>query len=204
MRAVRIEPFCVEKGVLSALRAVVLGALFWTLLGSVSGEAKPLLDTPVYNPETKSYFELIQIGLGYSIRGPSSPEIGWERARLFAMSRLYKGVPGRLAIVPSASVHEFLRDTFRPDWAAWIGLRYWCRYHKLQWVDGTELKPGSFQMWGPRWNVEGGSSKNTETSQCNQYFPVHYWGVQGGFYWNANGQLKEFYMFFIEYPTGSE
>ncbi|MEX2650278.1 MAG: hypothetical protein WD673_14815 [Alphaproteobacteria bacterium] len=83
-----------------------------------------MLDTPVYDSETKSYFELVQMGLGYSDRGPLSPEIGWERSRLFALGRLCKGVPGRFAIVPSPAVHKFLRETLRPTEAAWIGLRY--------------------------------------------------------------------------------
>lgn len=189
----------------SALRAILVAAAL-TLSGApaLAAKGESLLDTPVYNPETKSYFELIRIGKGYSNRGSSVQEIGWDKARLLALSRVYKGVTGRLAIVPSQSVDAFLRDTFHPIHETWIGLRYWCHIGKLQWVDGTELKGSGYQKWGPFWNVEGGDPNSSNVPRCVDFFPVHYWPVEQGFYWNANGRHKEFYMIFIEYPTGGE
>jgi hypothetical protein len=166
-----------------------------------------LLDTAVYNAETKSYFQLVKIGKGYSIRGKGVDAITWDNARKYALGLRFHGVPGRLAIVPSASVDAFLRDTFRAVDPTWIGLRYWCHLGKLQWVDGSVLSRGNFQKWGVRWDVHGGSPDSPGNSPCdndNPYQPVHYWAVKDGFRWNANGTHKELHYLFVEFPTGQE
>ncbi len=54
----------------------------------------------------------------------------WRVSSGLAAKRGFKGRQGRLAIVDSQEVHEFLRDTFRPDRSSWIGLRYFCGYNK--------------------------------------------------------------------------
>src|SRR5215469_10250438 len=67
-----------------------------------------LLNTPVYDPASKSYFEMVDgahgLVTGYNAyEGPT-----WEQAEALAKQREYGGVHGRLAIVPDAETHEFL------------------------------------------------------------------------------------------------
>jgi hypothetical protein len=167
--------------------------------GTVSAE--PLYDTPVYNSETKSYFELARA----VARGGGGDDRNWESARRSASNRQFKGVRGRLAVVKSRQVNDFLRDTFQPNHRAWIGLRYWCRFRVLQWVTGDRLEPGDYQNWGPVWNQTIDPNKR---SQCfgdkDSYLPVHYWQVHRGFRWNAISMGKAHRSMFIEYPTGKE
>ncbi|MHA1113153.1 MAG: hypothetical protein ACTSRY_01420, partial [Alphaproteobacteria bacterium] len=73
--------------------------------------AEQLLNTPVYNPETKSYFELhtdqpLEDGklVGYNRKY----SIQWFIARRRARNLFHKGVRGHLAVVKSKSVNEFL------------------------------------------------------------------------------------------------
>jgi hypothetical protein len=49
------------------------------------------------------------------------------------------------------------------------------------------------------------AAPNGARIDCNTgaaYLPVHYWGAEGGYKWNANGTAKHFYYAIIEYPTG--
>lgn len=107
-------------------------------------------------------------------------------------------------------IHEFLRDTFSPAGPVWIGLRYWCRYHKLQWVTGKFHSFADFQKWGKFWNQNAGEPlKGPKPPYCPKSnkkatLGVHYWGMKYGFFWNANGTYKQFNALFIEYPTGKK
>ncbi|CAN0577002.1 unnamed protein product, partial [Laminaria digitata] len=58
---------------------------------------------PIYNPETKSYFEL-RIDL------PHPPN--WGTAVRYARTKTYKGVRGRLAVVKDLQTHSFLQANF--------------------------------------------------------------------------------------------
>ena len=194
----------------------ILG-LFAILVASAAVQAAPAYNTPFYNPETKSYFEL------YSpdANDPSNTQvktfgqIGQKKALKIASGRFFKGVRGRLAVVKTQATHEFLAKHLRPEGSAWIGLRYFCFYKKLMWVTGEIHNPGKdFAKWGPRyWNAQGGSPQGTQRSQCiggsnptrrakSEALPVHYWGMEHGFFWNANGFAKKFNAMIIEYPTG--
>ena len=183
---------------------LVLVIGLWLLAGSAAAE--PLYDTKVYNPEGKSHFELVrnqQVGRSISIR--------WAAARRLAQQRTFKGVRGRLAVVKSRQVNDFLRQTFRPERATWIGLRYLCRFNKLQWVTG-EVNPNTgYANWDLIWNHNGSRGSTLgrlDKTKCekvvHEYWPVHYWGINHGFRWNANGTIKEFDTFFVEYPTGKK
>ncbi len=141
---------------------------------------------------------------------PTDNDIGLEGARRSASNRQFKGVRGRLAVVNSRQVNDFLRDTFQPNQRAWIGLRYWCHFGVLQWVTGERLEPADYQNWGPVWNQT--AYPNTR-SKClrgkGSYMPVHYWPVGRvflgrGFHWNAIGMPKHWRSMLIEYPTGKE
>ena len=177
------------------------------LLVVSAARAEVLYDTPVYNPDTQSYFELVRVRAGHSIRGKDIPAITWGNARKLARGRVYKGARGRLAVVKSQEVSDFLRRTFQADEKAWIGLRYWCAYNRLQWVTGEFYALSEYANWDRIWNHEGGIHGETKQPVCNahfRYWPVHYWPVQDGFRWNANGMSKEARSFFLEYPTGKE
>src|SRR5215469_7602830 len=103
-------------------------AAVWTLMASPLWAAD-VSDTFVYDPASKSYFELID-GRKSDHYQPGYDSIGygegptWQEAYNFARSRAYKGVNGRLAIVRGIATHDFLERTFHPDSFAWIGLRY--------------------------------------------------------------------------------
>jgi hypothetical protein len=186
-------------------RLFITGLLIFLWGSSVN--ANGVFNKPKYNPATKSYFELYSPDASdptknrVSLSGP----IGWTKANVLAARRSYNGVRGRLAVVDSLQTHNLLRENFRPQLAAWIGLRYWCNFNKLQWVTGK------FHRWGPVWNHSAKTPKDdpNQKSYCERrnnkhYFPVHYWGTQYGFFWNANGRHKEFNALFIEYPTGKK
>jgi hypothetical protein len=170
--------------------------------------AEPLYNKPVYDPVTESYFELVRVEVGNSVRGEGIAAVQWRAARRLATQRLHRGVKGRLAVVRSQHVADFLRYTFRPNQPAWIGLRYWCHLGKLQWVTGEFHERGDYSNWRRVWNVAAGDPRSSLRANCRGgkgwYFPVHYWSIQDGFYWNANGIAKEFRSYFVEYVTGGE
>lgn len=175
-------------------------------------EAGPY-NKPIYNPETKSYFELYNP----TVKTPGAKKAYydprfqwfWEQARRIAARKIYRGVRGRLAVVKTRSVHEFLRTHFTLGEPAWIGLRYWCKYHKLLWVTGELQKLTAFSNWGAVWDAQGAQPNGPRVKSCVEvahggipWLPVHYWPTKDGFYWNANGYRKGFASMFIEYPTG--
>lgn len=173
--------------------------------------AEPVYNKPFYNPETKSYFELYSPEADDPKRTRSVRlfgGIGYNHALEMTAKRRYKGVSGRLAIVKSQETHEFLAKNLRPEGSAWIGLRYYCQFKKLMWVNGEILKTGKdFSRWGPHtWRLQGGSPRSTKESWCpagkSSALGVHYWGLKDGFFWNANGFAKQFNAMIIEYRTG--
>jgi hypothetical protein len=160
---------------------------------------------PVYNPETKSYFEL------HRPKGQvTDAGIVWPEASEIAAGKEHQGVRGRLAVVKTAETDRFLRETFKPSTAAWIGLRFWCGFKKLQWITGDIHALNEFQRWGPVWNIKGRNSAMSSTrAECparggrTPYFlGIHYWNQETGFKWNANSLDTGLNALFIEYPTG--
>ncbi|MEX2481062.1 MAG: C-type lectin domain-containing protein [Gammaproteobacteria bacterium] len=192
------------KGSLAVLQwlGTALTLALSTYVAPGDAAAQVVMEPPVYVEETKSYFTLVTVG------NAAMPGLSWHNAYLRARTLTHNGVPGRLAIIPSRSVNDFLRDSFRPKRAVWIGLQYYCHLQKLVWVDGKELSRFEYQNWGPRWNIDGGSPNALHSSQCESgtaaYNPVHYWSVKSGFYWNANGKAKHFADMFVEFPTSKE
>ena len=181
------------------------------VLASTLAHAEPTYNKPFYNPETKSYFELYSPEADDPNRKRSvrtSGHIAFPDAMAMASKRSYKGARGRLAIVKSLTTHEFLAKHLSPAGSAWIGLRYYCRFNKLMWVNGEIFENGKdFAPWSPRgWRLQGGSPRSTKESTCPSgragALPVHYWGMEDGFSWNANGYAKGFNAMIIEYPTG--
>jgi len=173
--------------------------------------AGPVYNKPVYNPETKSYFELYTPELETVLNHKNIYGISWRVAAKIATLRKYKGVAGRLAVVKTKSLSDFLRRTFAPDQPVWIGLRYYCQYHIFQWVTGEFMEPNKdYNIWGSVWNQSAISryQRGNENARPNCgsfrsfHWGVHYWPVQEGFVWNANGYDKFWNFMFIEYLTG--
>lgn len=146
---------------------------------------------PVYNPHTKSWFEL-----RVDLPTPSN----WRSAVKYSRRHTFKGVRGRLAIVKDLETHSFLRANFDVLGSTWIGLRYFCSFRKLVWADGTEHSRKAFKMWAKKWyrtDVRCGK-------QRIQYMPIYYLPTRFGFKWQASGPEKYFVSYFVEYPTGAE
>jgi hypothetical protein len=149
---------------------------------------KQLVGKPVYNEETKSYFVL----KGFR---PGQHAV-WEKADELARSRLFRGVPGRLAVVKSRSVEDFLINTFHPRNFAFIGLRYFCRYKKLLWVTGEVHPRTAYKNWHAKWYRTGIFCENAG------YMPVYLTPNLKGPRWQAAGPAKYADYYFVEYPTG--
>jgi hypothetical protein len=164
---------------------------------------EPVFGRPIYDPNTKSYFELVQVPFrNYNGRY----ECSWGDADKLARQRVYKGVHGRLAVVKSEETHEFLLQKFDvPQAEVWIGLRYWCSIRQLQYTDGTIWKRGMFSAWDQRWDQSGVTPcAEWITDKKQQYMPVAYSKRENGFRWIAKEWHKFYEIFFVEYPTGHE
>ena len=168
------------------------------MFGAVEALAEGYPPRPVYNPATKSYFQLFNDNAGANKGGR------WDRAMKRAARKSYKGVRGRLAVVDSAEVHSFLQTEFalplqKIKEGIWIGLRYWCSVRRLQWVSGDMHPPTAFKRWDRNWarnsraNCQGGGG----------YLPVYYTGGKR-FRWQATLSAKFFKWYFVEFPTGAE
>jgi len=153
--------------------------------------------TPIYDPVSKRYFAYM----------PSNPEnipwrSEWEWADKLAKHLVFHGVHGRLAIIDSLEVHEFLLSHFHSAFKytngpAWIGLHYLCDQKQLQWSDGRFWKPGDFQAWDTEWNHD----QYTCHSGSNDWFaPIAY--ENPTFRWMAKGRGKGYDFSFVEFPTG--
>lgn len=155
---------------------------------------------PVYNPATKSYFQLIENNRHSYV---------WDKAQAEAQTKVYKGVAGRLAVIDSPETHKFLVDHFDlrdPRKAIWIGLRYWCKLHMLQWEGARPYSPSDvdrFSFWHNPWS-RGGSSCTEFRSTRVGYMPVYYVTVGSSTRWQATTASKGFHHYLVEYPTGHE
>ena len=185
-RSVRITSVCVQAIVCS-------GIFLWIGLSSVAVIAAEI-GQPVYDPVSKSYFELRD----------DNKRSYWVFAQQLAASKFHKGVRGRLAVVRNAHVHDFLRRNFQIDTWAWIGLRYWCKYRKLQWVTGEIHDRGEFSAWAQQWyrNADTSCGRGTATGPT-AFMPVYYNPANSGygFTWQAAGPKKGFHYYFVEYPA---
>lgn len=174
--------------------------LFFTAVMCSASLAEQLLNTPVYDPGSKSYFELVD---GLHMKGCTETECNegpnWGQADQLARARAYKGVNGRLAVVQSIETHFFLERTFQPQWQSWIGLRLLCGRRVLQWSDGQIQKPSSFQAWDKQWSHD---PYTCDGAAQQVYAGVAYTPVADGFRWFAMGIQKRFYSYFVQYPTG--
>ncbi len=169
--------------------------------------AGPLYNKPVYDPATKSYFELYFPDRQAATRDRrEAGRLTWAQADDIAKTQFHQGARGRLAVVKNLKTSIFLIRTFQPQRSAWIGLQYLCSYRVLQWVTGEIWPVTAYADWGPVWNVAGDQPYSQGRATCGNgsggALPVHYWGVAGRNKWNANEPRQAFATMFIEFPTG--
>jgi Lectin C-type domain len=164
----------------------------------------PIFDTPIYDPEAKRYFELVNATPPPGTPYPRNEGFDWDGAAADAAKHTFKGVQGRLAVIDAIEVHEFLLRNFRPDSEAWIGLRYWCTRHKLEWSNGQFMDPGAFNAWAEEWNRDMFTCKsgvNATNPNAEQFAPIAYSHVPE-FRWIGKGWSKRYLYYFVEFPTG--
>lgn len=161
-----------------------------------STSAAPLVNTPVYNPHTKSYFLLVKVKPDEW--DPGAEGNRWRFAEGYAEQHVFKGVRGRLAVIKDLETTAWAKITFGPPGEAWIGLRYVCNERQLEWTDGTYFRPGDFQLWTKYWY----QSEERLCSIPNEQMPVEMYSDMDGVHWAARGYDKAFEFFFMEYPTG--
>ncbi len=156
-------------------------------------------DPPLYNPASKSYFQLLEL---------TTQKRRWRNAHQAALSRTFKGVRGRLAVIDRPETHQFILENFDLSRQTWIGLRYWCRYRMLEW-EGlrpySPADPGHFPAWHPQWYRRADIICPNWWSKEIAYMPVYYLSLDGrNARWRAAGTEKGFTRFLVEYPTGEE
>lgn len=174
-----------------------------TLLVSFLSEASAAeYNKPIYDPYSKSYFELIPVTKELS-PNKHLPELPFDKAAQVASGRAFKGARGRLATVKSRQTHELILEKLRPDTETWIGLRYFCNTRELKWINGESLKRGGFQAWHPQWDQGGAASCTHGRGEAN-WMPVAYTAAADGLRWVAKGAFKHYRAILVEYPVGHE
>ena len=169
--------------------------------GPLLAVAAPLPTTPVYNPASKSYFQLFT---------DNEHPGNWDAARARAGQKVYKGVRGRLAVVDSPETHEFLLRAFDLDQrqlSVWIGLRYWCSLRLLQWEEGRPFSPSDpdqFRLWHAEWSRSDENACSFSRSARVGFAPVYYRTISGLTRWQAVGAAKYFSFYLVEFPTGED
>ena len=180
------------------LALMVLGFLCFAPVA----QAQPVYGKPMYDPVSKSYFELVKVSKEQS-PGSSSPALPYDKAAVAATGRAFKGTPGRLAIIRHSDTHLFIMHNLRPNEAAWIGLRYLCKPRELRWVNGEMLSKGQFQAWDKQWD-QSGIAGCVKGGGETDWMPVAYSPAAEGFRWIAKGGKKIYVAYLVEYPTGKE
>lgn len=169
--------------------------------GSVWAADGPVPSAPIYNPYSKSYFQLFDDNLR-----PGN----WVAAKRRAEMKSFKGVRGRLAVVDSKETHDFIIRAFnltQHKWGVWIGLRYWCVAHLLQWEQGRPYSPSDpskFKIWHSRWSRNTENDCSFTESAKEGFVPVYYRTIGNITRWQAVGAAKYFDYYIVEFPTGKQ
>lgn len=174
------------------------------LFGATAANAQgAVFDKPIYDPVSKSYFELVAVtpAQAGAAKAGMVPEAPWDKAAAYAAGRVYKGTKGRLAVVKSQETHEFLMQNLRPAYPAFIGLRYYCKERRLEWVTGESHPANGFKAWHQQWD-QGDGKICLGATNPPWWMGVAYTGLKDGFRWVARGNLKHWTMYIVEYPTG--
>ena len=178
-------------GMLVLLTCICLAA---DRVWAVSGVGDP----PVYNPATKSYFQLLKL---------KGQDHRWPAAREVAQAQVYRGVKGRLAVIDREETHQFIMQNFDVSGEIWVGLRYWCKFRMLEWAGQRPYSPSDperFHAWHTPW------SRNNQHCPPNVDGPEAFMGVyyqplgRQSARWQAVRKGKGFGRLLVEYPTGEE
>lgn|GEM_PF-6007086 len=150
---------------------------------------------PVYDPASKSYFELHKwTGNGF---------VRWNDAKRHAEEQNFKGVTGQLAVIRDYDTHFFLLKTFRVDAPVWIGARVLCQAMRAFWIDGKPLDEQEFNAWDlESWHRTDVNCMNPGKMYGGNFMGIYYTPYKQLFRWQAAGPLKSFHYVFVEYPTG--
>jgi hypothetical protein len=162
----------------------------------------PVYGKPMYDPASKSYFELVKV-TSQQAPGSASPALPFDKAVHAATGRSFHNTPGRLAIIRSQDTHMFIMQNLRPNEDTWIGLRYLCKTRTLMWANGQPLKKGEFTAWHAQWDqsgIAGCANGGGETD----WMGIAYTPAGAGFRWIAKGGKKIYVAYLVEYPTGKE
>ena len=162
----------------------------------------PVYGKPMYDPASKSYFELVHVTQAQA-QGSMYPALPFDKAAHAATGRAFQGVAGRLAIIRSQDPHIFIMQNLRPNEDTWIGLRYLCKTRELRWVNGQQLKKGDFAPWHAQWDQSSGAGCVKGGGETD-WMPVAYTPASSGFRWIAKGGKKIYVAYLVEYPTGKE
>ncbi len=171
----------------------LLAILIFTTVWAAAASAQVKRSEVVYHEQSKSWYQFVQ----HDVTDSKS----WDDANKLARGLAHNGIQGRLAVVDDAETNEFLRKTFKPDVDTWIGLRYFCKFHKVVWVTGEILDRQGYQRWAGQWYRR---SEITCENQAMDYMPVYFTPVSQGFRWQASGLLKKFYAYIVEFPGARE
>ena len=166
-------------------------------IAAAQGLAQTPLGVPVYDPVSKRYFALMAADKRFSKYAWTR----WLEVKKQAEGQVFKGVRGRLAVVDSLEVHEFLLHHFPPDQYrfTWIGLEYLCRKKQLKWSNGQTLERGAFSAWAAKWKPDPYACGDTN-------FPGDYGTVAytPQMQWVLVGRHKGYDFYFVEFPMGHE
>ena len=174
------------------------------LFGATAAHAQgPVFDKPIYDPASKSYFELVAVTAlqAGAAKVGMVPEAPWDKAAAFAAGRVFKGTKGRLAVVKSQETHEFLMQNLRPAYPAFIGLRYYCKERRLEWITGESHAANGFKAWHQQWD-QGDGKLCLGATNPPWWMGVAYTSTKDGFRWVARGYVKHWTAYIVEYPTG--
>lgn len=183
-------------------------ALFFAVIASARAADEGVYNQPVYDPASKSYYALID---GRQRMTKYHPGYVWSEAQAEAPSRLWHGVKGRLATIPSIATYEFLLTTFHVGTDTWIGYRYMCEAQQILDSSGRIVPKGAFTAWDNPWkqdpfacaiNQYTHDYQTHDLSSAQAYAPIAIHPVEQGFRWFAKGPDKGYNAYLIEWPTG--
>ncbi len=148
-------------------------------------------------PGNGSYFQLVRdnrrLG-GHSV-------MFWDVAAQRAREKRFQERQGRLAKITSPDLYDWIRMEFDlrqmpGEGATWIGLRYWCKYRKLMWADGSVVETDGYGAWDTPWFREDGIRCSTTD--------IDFMGVYikpDTNRWRATGEKKGYSYYLVEYPA---
>ncbi len=159
-----------------------------------------LFNTKVYDPHSKSYFEM-----------KSGLMVGrYQDAHTYAKSQSYKGTAGRLAIIKSKETQLFINRIFRPSTETWIGLRLTCRPRSLVWNTGEVInRETDYTNWGLQWHYpdkfipcSGGRGASGGNAYNGLFAGIALIPYRGVIRWWAVAPGHGMNRALIEYPAG--